>query len=47
MTRLFIPIAIALALGTGLDAQNRYKDAGPAGRMRVALTQQPLGPNGP
>lgn len=47
MTRLFIPIAIALALGTGLNAQNRYKDAGPAGRMRVALTQQPLGPNGP
>jgi arginase len=40
---------LALVVATGLTAaaQTPYKDAGPAGRMRVALAQQPLGPNGP
>jgi len=34
-------------LAVPLDAQNRYKDRGANGRMRVAFAQQPLGPNGP
>ena len=47
MTRALISIALMLALAASVTAQNRYKDAGPGGRIRVALIQQPLGPNGP
>ncbi len=46
--RTLLPFAIAsLLLFTALDAQTRYRDAGPDGRLRVAIAQQPLGPNGP
>lgn len=45
MTRLFVLMAIALALGIGPGAQTRYTAAD--GKLRVALAQQPLGPNGP
>jgi arginase len=40
-------VALVCLLVAPLAAQNRYRDAGPAGRLRVALAQQPLGPNGP
>ena len=45
MIRAVLVLSIALALSTGVVAQNRYK-AGD-GKLRVALAQQPLGPNGP
>src|SRR5688572_9240381 len=40
-------VAVAVLISNPLAAQNRYKDAGPGGKLRVALAQQPLGPNGP
>jgi len=46
MTRTFIVLAVSLALSAGVDAQNRYRSAAD-GRLRIALAQQPLGPNGP
>ena len=39
-------VALSLTLVIPVAAQNRYKDAG-GGKVRVALAQQPLGPNGP
>jgi len=40
-----ILLSLSLALGANLYAQTQYKAAD--GKLRVALAQQPLGPNGP
>ena len=40
-----LTLLVAVALVTPLAAQNRYASTG--GTLRVALAQQPLGPNGP
>jgi arginase len=45
MIRILIVLSMSLALPAGIAAQNRYK-AGD-GKLRIALAQQPLGPNGP
>src|SRR5687768_7358418 len=45
--RVCAVIALIALLGTPPIAQNRYKDANAGGSLRVALSQQPLGPNGP
>ncbi len=45
--RCFLTLVIAVIVAAAPAAQNRYKDAGPSGKLRVALAQQPLGPNGP
>jgi arginase len=42
---MVLVVAAAVVFGVPLDGQNRYK-AGD-GTLRVALAQQPLGPNGP
>lgn len=44
-TIILLAVAVGLALTTPLSAQTRYTTAD--GKLRVALTQQPLGPNGP
>src|SRR5688572_22740067 len=40
-------LVVAVGLSIDIGAQTRYRDAGPGGKLRVALAQQPLGPNGP
>lgn len=47
MIRTLSAICLVLAFSVVTAAQTRYKDAGPNGKLRVALAQQPLGPNGP
>ena len=47
MHRLLLVGALLMAIAMPVPAQNRYKDRGPNGKMRVAFAQQPLGPNGP
>ena len=46
--RSLLTLLIAVARSLPLpSAQTRYKDPGADGKLRVALVQQPLGPNGP
>ena len=45
--RSVLTVLIVVALFAAPAAQNRYKDNGANGKLRVALAQQPLGPNGP
>jgi arginase len=45
MSRLAPLVALTLVLSATLTAQDRYKSTD--GKLRVALAQQPLGPNGP
>jgi arginase len=46
MRSIFI-LSFAVLVAAAPVAQNRYKDPGADGKLRVALAQQPLGPNGP
>ena len=45
MIRNLIVVSMSLALSAGIAAQNRYQATD--GKLRIALAQQPLGPNGP
>jgi len=45
--RSLLTLLIAAASLVAPTAQTRYKDPGVDGKLKVALVQQPLGPNGP